>query len=510
MTPVADAVIIGSGPNGLVAANVLADHGWTVQVLEAASEPGGAVRSVLREPGITWDLFSSFYPFARATPALPSLGLEEFGLRWRHAPSPLAHIYGEDLEDAICIEPTSAGTAAAIARTSMRDARTWLELCDEWHVIGPHLLRMMFNPFPPVRGAAGLLRALGAAGALRFARFLALPVQRMEAELFDSEPARALLRGNAMHADVPPDAPVSGVIGYVMSMLAQEHGFPTPEGGAGALTSALARRLEEAGGRITCDSPVDQIIVENGRATGVTTAIGKVFRARRAVIADTSAPALYEELLPREVVPEQVARDIRAFAWDPPVVKVNYAIRGAIPWTAASAHHAGTVHLGSINDSTAPLVIVGQMSVADPSRSSRGTTSAWAYAKAPAQSSEEEQQQFAEWITSVIEAHAPGFGAQLIGSEVQTGKDMERENPNLRGGAVNAGTFELHQQYIFRPIPGLADNHTPVAGLYLGSASAHPGGGVHGMCGWNAAHAALGARWPRQRIRAAINRKLMS
>ncbi|AEF39866.1 phytoene desaturase family protein [Hoyosella subflava] len=508
MTRAVDAVVIGSGPNGLVAANVLADRGWDVHVLEAQPKPGGAVRSVSREPGVTWDLFSSFYPFALVAPAMPQLGLERFGLHWSHAESPVAQVIGPGSDDVVRIERTPRQTAESLARFSAKDASTWLSLCEEWQSVKAPLLSILFSPFPPARGAVSLLHRFGVADGMRLARFLALPVQRMERELFESRAARLLLRGNALHADVPVTAPVSGMVGYVLTMLAQESGFPTPRGGAQQLTSALTRRLEAGGGYITCNARVQRILVQGGRATGVVTDTDETVYARRAIIADVSAPDLYESLLPRSVVPERVRQGIEKFQWDPPVVKSNYVIEGEIPWASPLAASAGTVHIGGGDDQDR-LILFGQMTAADSTRSPAGLTSAWAYTKAPRGSTELEHREIAAAMTEKIDTYAPGFAERIVDVEVQTGSQLERDNENLRGGAVNSGTFELFQQYVFRPFPGLADNHTPVKGLYLGSASAHPGGGVHGMCGWNAAHSALKARGPRQRLRAAIARKLM-
>ncbi|MBB3038777.1 phytoene desaturase family protein [Hoyosella altamirensis] len=508
MTRAVDAIVIGSGPNGLVAANVLADHGWDVHVLEAQPDPGGAVRSVNREHGVTWDLFSSFYPFAMAAPAIPRLGLERFGLQWSHAESPVAHVVGPGSGDVVRIERTPRQTAESLARFSAKDANTWLSLCEEWQSVKAPLLSMMFAPFPPTRGAMSLLHKFGVADAMRLARFLALPVRRMEHELFESRAARLLLRGNALHADVPVSAPISGMVGYVLTMLAQDGGFPTPRGGAQQLTSALVRRLEAGGGRVSCGARVRHILVRSGRADGVVTEGGDTLRARRALIADVSAPDLYESLLPSSAIPERVREGIKKFQWDPPVVKSNYVVQGEIPWASPLAAGAGTVHIGGDDDQDR-LILFGQMTAADSTRSPAGLTTAWAYTKAPRGSTEPEHREIAAAMTEKIDTYAPGFTDRLVDVEVQTGSQLECDNENLRGGAVNSGTFELFQQYVFRPIPGLADNHTPVKGLYLGSASAHPGGGVHGMCGWNAAHSALEARGPRQRLRAAIARRLM-
>lgn len=518
---VADAVVIGAGHHGLVAAAAMADAGWDVVVLEAAGEVGGAVRSAELMPGFTSDLFSAFYPLAMASPAIAALGLQEHGLRWSHAPSVLAH--AADPAEAVVLHRDPSDTAAGLAQHDTRDAATWWELVDQWQQIKQPLLNTLFQPFPPVRGPLRLLRTLGTPESLRLLRFLLLPATRMGQELFHSEAARLLMLGNAMHADVPLDAPGSGAFGYLLTMLGQDGGFPVPEGGAGQLSAAMARRAEAAGAQIRTGERVEAIEVHDGRAVAVRTATGLRVRARRAVVADVSAPTLYRDLLPLGVVPPRVLRDLERFEWDTPVVKVNYALDAPIPWQATELRGAGTVHLGADEHGLArwitdlntevlpqrPFMLFGQMTTADPHRSPTGTESAWAYTHLPRGVTDDASAELlATRVDDVLEAHAPGFGSSVVGRAVQRPSDFAGTDENLWGGAVNGGTAQLQQQLVFRPTPGLGRAETPVAGLYLGSAAAHPGGGVHGVCGLNAAKAALGQqRWyglPRRKAMSAL------
>lgn len=225
----ADAVVIGSGPNGLVAANLLADAGWSVEVFESQDEPGGAVRSDRGvHPDFVSDMFSAFYPLAAASPVLAGLALHRDGLRWSRAPSVLAH----PLLDGSCavLHADRAGTAAGLDRFADGDGEAWMSLCQVWDRVGDDLLRALFTPFPPVRATAALAAHLRTAGGLRLARSLLLPVRRLGEEEFAGQGGRLLLAGNALHADLPPEAAGSGGFGWLMAMLGQRYGFPVPEG----------------------------------------------------------------------------------------------------------------------------------------------------------------------------------------------------------------------------------------------------------------------------------------
>ena len=251
------------------------------------------------------------------------------------------------------------------------------------------------------------------------------------------------------------------------------------------------------------------VLVRGRRATGVRLADGSRITARRAVLADVTAPALYRQLLADVPLPASLRRDVENFHWDSATLKVNWAVRAPVPWRAESSRRAGTVHLGVDLDGfvdfgadlTAgrlpqrPFVLFGQMAVADPSRAPAGAETAWAYTHLPRRlaSDPEAVQTQVRRVQDAVERAAPGFGELVIGRHVQSPADLQDNNANLSGGALNAGTSALHQQLIFRPTPGLGRPETPVEGLYLASASAHPGGGVHGACGWNAARSALRA-----------------
>lgn len=501
----ADAVVIGAGPNGLVAANALAEAGWDTVVLEAADEVGGAVRSGhVTAPDFVTDLFSAFYPLAAASPVIKGLDLERHGLHWVKAPAVLGHALPDGR--AVVLHDQPERTAASVAEFAPADGQAWLELFESWQRIRDPLLDALFTPFPPVRSTTRILRRLGVQGSLDLARLAVTPVRRFAQERFAGEGAALLLAGNSLHSDLTPDAGGSGIFGYLLAMLGQDVGFPVPQGGAGQLAAALRRRAESHGAQFLCGQRVTRVDVVGGRATAVHTG-DRSLKVRRAVLADVSAPALYRELLEPDAVPPALLRALGHFQWDSSTLKLNWALSSPVPWKNGELQGAGTVHLGVDHDGLVryaadlsvrrmpeePFVLLGQMTTADPLRSPAGTESVWAYTHLPQELHRDEAAvaEQAQRTQEAVEDVAPGFAERILARQVQTPLDMQAADANLVGGAINGGTAALHQQLVFRPTTGLGRPETPIEGLFLASAAAHPGGGVHGACGWNAALSAL-------------------
>jgi phytoene dehydrogenase-like protein len=510
-----DAVVIGAGPNGLVAANLLADRGWDVLVLEAAPLPGGAVRSAeLMEPGFVNDCFSAFYPLAVASPVITRLELERFGLRWRRAPLVLAH----PAPDGTCpvLSTDLDETAESLDALHHGDGDAWRALFARWRRLRDGVLGALCSPMPPVRALLRLLAAARTDGPVRLARFGLLPVRRLGVEEFGSDGARRWLAASALHADLSPDDILGGALGWLLNSLGQEFGWPVPEGGAARLTDALVARLRARGGRLECDAPVDRVVVRDGRAVAVC-ARGEDIVANRAVLADVDAPRLFLSLVGVDHLPTRFVADLARFTWDHATVKVDWNLRAPIPWSSEPARRAGTVHVAeSVDALTAvaaelsqsllparPFLVVGQQSMTDPTRMPAGAETAWAYTHVPRSIRADAAgeigtpldaaglERFADRMQARIEELAPGFGDLVRGRHVMGPADLQRHDANLDRGAINGGTASLFQQLVFRPVPGLGRAETPVRGLFLASASAHPGGGVHGACGANAARAAL-------------------
>jgi phytoene dehydrogenase-like protein len=514
-----DAIVIGAGPNGLVAANLLANAGWSVLVLEAQSEVGGSVRSDRElDPAFVHDTFSAFYPLGAASRVIRRLGLEDHGLRWRRAPA----VLGNPLPDgswALVYDDVDE-TCAGLERHAAGDGDQWRRLYDDWQRIGPGLVDALMSPFPPVTAGLRTLARLPQVGGLSYIRMLLEPARRLAENRFDSEAGRLLLAGSAGHSDIPLDAPGSGLMALLMTMLAQTVGFPVPEGGAGELTKAMARRLESLGGEIRCNAHVDAIQVRERRARGVVLDGGGALPAGRAVLADVVAPRLYGGLVDWHHLPPRTRTNMQRFELDPATVKVDWALDRPVPWASPPDQMPGTVHIAGSSDQLVstlqqidvhavpaePFLLVGQMTTADPTRSPAGTESFWAYTHVPQEIhtdagdegisgawDHDEAERMADRMQRQIEKYAPDFASTITARRVLTPPELERRNESLVGGAINGGTAAIHQQVVFRPMPGRGRAETPIRGLFLASSSAHPGGGVHGAAGSNAARAAIAA-----------------
>ncbi len=494
-----DAIVVGAGPNGLVAAATLARHGWRVLVLEAESRPGGALFSQeFTLPGYLHDVGAAFFPFAQHSPALRSLDLGGAGLQWRNAHRESSH-------------PAPNGTCVTIARdldltmgSFGVDAPVWAQLARWQTTMGDRLAGALLAPLP----------ALGAAWRLGISNLFNLAVAGLRStagysqSLFQTEAARRVIPSLALHVDLGPDDLTGAGLGLVLALLASSTGFPVPVGGARAITQAIIRRIEETGGDIRLNSRVEQILVDRQGARAVRTTQGDEIPAARVILADVGAPALYLKLLPEAFVPWWLRRSMRRFRYGWGTFKMDWALSGSVPWSAPEAREAAVVHAGdSIGDlqtftrqvrrgelPTNPYLVIGQQSLLDPTRAPPGGHTLWAYSHVPSHVEGgwgQHRDAFADRVEERIEGLAPGFRELIRGRAIFSPTDLEAMDENLVGGDLGGGSAQIDQQLFFRPAFPYYRYRTPVRGLYLCSASTHPGAGVHGACGYNAARMAL-------------------
>ena len=320
-------------------------------------------------------------------------------------------------------------------------------------------------------------------------------------ERFASAEAQALLAAGISHSDVAVTDPASTPGAIALAMVAQSHNMPVPVGGAGRLAEGLAEAVTDAGGSILTGQEVTRVVVEGRRAVGVETVAGLSLRARRAVLADASPARLFLGLVGEDHLPPSYLAQLRRFRYGTGIFKLDLALDGPATWDGDDLGRCGVIHLTGDLDGmaranaevavgelpTAPMLVVGQPAVADPSRAPEGGHTLWIETHVPPRPTDGPWPQlcdrFLERVLDRLEAHAPGVRNRIVGHAVHTPPDLEAENPNLVGGDLGAGSIAIDQQLVFRPVPGWFRYSTPVRGLYLCSASTHPGPGVHGMVG---------------------------
>src|SRR5438477_1787657 len=462
-----NACVVGSGPNGLSAAIVLAQAGRHVEVLEAEPTPGGAARSMaLTLPGFLHDFGSAVHPLAAGSPFFSSLPLREYGLEWIRSPAPLAH----PLDDgtAIMLEQDRGDAKAARGVDGEAWDRLMRPFVERWPEFIPEVLRpVRFVPKHPWLMARFGISALLSA--------------RTVAGRFRSERTRALFAGLAAHSFLSLDQPLSAAFGMLMALPAHAVGWPIPRGGSQSLTNALCHYLSTLGSTVRTSSRVESL----------------------------SALSNYDLILcdvtPRQLVniagqrlSNSYKRQLAGFRYGPGVFKVDFALKSAIPWKAPECLRATTVHLGGSFEEIAvsekavqngqyadrPFVLLAQPSLFDASRAPAGKHTAWAYCHVPNGSKID----MLERLEDQIERFAPGFRECVLARRAFSPAELENRDANLVGGDIGGGAMDL-RQFLFRPT--WRHYATSARDIYLCSASTPPGGGVHGMCGYHAAKMAL-------------------
>lgn len=455
----ATATIIGSGPNGLSAALVVASAGISTVVVERNEQIGGACSTAETTlPGFRHDLGSSVYPIGRASPFFRSLPVE---IPWIEPMAPCAH----PLDDgtAVLLEHSIADTAANL---DAKDGQKYRSLIEPLAHRFSELIEDTLRPIQHIPQHPLLLA--------RFGLSALTPAASLASSSFSGIRARALFAGMAAHSVMPLEASGSAAVALMLMSAGHACGWPIVRGGGQALVDALAHHLESLGGRIEVNREMLHL-----PHTDIT--LADITPRQLLRIAASELPPAYR-------------RQLAGFRYGGGTFKIDYALHSPIPWKATECARAATVHLGGTLEeiiesernftSDKPFVLLVQPSLFDPTRAPKGQHTAWAYCHVPNGSSED----YLDRIERQIERFAPGFRDCILARSILSPQALERWNPNLIGGDLTGGEMNL-RQLLFRPTASLY--RTPLNGLFLCGASTPPGGGVHGMCGFHAAHAAL-------------------
>ena len=466
-----DAVVIGSGPNGLAAAITIARAGRSVVVFEARDTIGGGARTKeLTLPGFLHDVCSAIHPLGLASPFFRSLPLEKYGVEWIQPDAPLAH----PLDDgtAVVLERSIEETSATLCLDAAAYQKLMTPLVKHWDIIenaflGPLRIQPLLHPF-----------ALAPFGlrAIRSARSVA------ETE-FKGERARALFAGMAEHSMLPVDRPPSAAFGLMMGIPGHVVGWPFPRGGSQQIANAMADCFYSLGGEIVTNFEVKSL---------------DALPDARAILCDVTPRQLLR--MAGDRLPTRYHHQLQHFRYGPGVFKIDFALDGPVPWKAEACLRAGTVHVGGTLPEIAaaesavwrgeppekPFVLVAQQSLFDPTRAPEGKQTLWSYCHVPNGSTFD----MTERIEAQIERFAPGFRDRILARHTLSAAELEQYNPNYVGGDINGGVQDFLQLFT-RPVARPVPYSTPVKGLYICSSATPPGGAVHGMCGYYAAKTAL-------------------
>jgi len=464
-----DAVVVGSGPNGLAAAITLAQSGLSVVIFEAKSTIGGGLRSAeLTLPGYIHDICSAVHPLGIASPFFRGLPLSKHELEWIHPIVPLAH----PLEDgtAVLLERSIDLTSRHLGVDGASYKRLMEPLVADWDALAADILAPMHLPHHPM-----MLLRFGWLG-IRSANGLAY-------QFFKNQRARSLFAGLAAHSMMPLERPLTSAFGLLLGTLGHHVGWPIARGGSQKIAQALASIFLNLGGEIV----TDQTIVSLADLPPA-----------RTILFDVTPKQLLK--IVKEGFPAKYRRKLENYRYGPGIFKIDWALNDSIPWKAKECIFAGTVHVGGTlqeiaqserevwegKHSERPFTLVAQPSLFDWTRAPDGKHTAWAYCHVPNGSTVDMTKQ----IESQIERFAPGFGDCILARSTRTAIQVEEYNPNCIGGDINGGVQDIHQ-FLKRPAAWFDPYSTPIKGLYICSSSTPPGGGVHGMCGYHAARSAL-------------------
>jgi len=504
-----DAIVVGAGHNGLAAAVHLAAKGWKVGVFEAASQPGGAVKTAEATlPGFRHDLYAMNLSLFAGSPffAAHKDGLLRHGLAFVPAPDSFATAFPDGTW--LGVSRNLEETADRIAAMSSRDAEAWRAMVARFEAEAPHIFAILGSPMPSRKAAQAVwsaYRAMGMAGLGDMARLLLSSPRDFLDRHFESAKLKAMMGVWGLHLDFPPDAAGGALFPYLESMACQSFGMVIGQGGADTLVTALTGYLRERGGELHLDAPVTEVVRSGNKAGGVRLADGRTAEAKRAVIANVHPKRLFGQLL-KEGGHEAYRARLDGFKPGPATMMIHYALDGLPNWAAGEAlkrfayvhlapHYAAMTRVydqakaGLLPDE--PVLVVGQPTALDPSRAPAGRHILWVQVRvlpsAIAGDSagqiegtdwDDVKGRYADRMDAVIERYAPGFRSTVLGRAVLSPKDLERDNPDLIGGDSLSGSHHLDQNFMFRPLFGWSRYKTPVERLFLVGASTWPGAGV--------------------------------
>jgi len=465
-----DAVVVGGGPNGLAAAVRLAQHGLSTMVLERSLRVGGACRTEeLTLPGFWHDVGSAVHPLAVGSPFFLSLPLEKCGLTWIQPEIPLAHPI--DRNEVAVLRRSITETAGALREDAGAYRKLFEPLVSRWESVLAEVLQPLIH-LPRDPGAVA-----------RFGSSAMRSVEHLALKGFSQRPGKALLAGLGAHSFLPLTAPGSAAFAIVLGILGHGVGWPIPRGGAQAITEALCQHLRTLGGKIQTEVTITSL----RELPPSPIVLFDVTPRQFARIAGDRLPLRYRRALER-------------FKYGPGIFKIDYALDGPLPWVHEWCTKAGTIHLGGTYEEIAeaesqvaqerepdtPFLLLSQPTLFDPSRAPAGRQVVWLYTHVPSGS----KRNMTELIEKQIARFAPGFRDRVLSRHITSPADLERLNPNLVGGSITGGANSLWQ-LVARPTLSRVPYRTALRGVYLCSSSTPPGGGVHGMCGFHAANAAL-------------------
>lgn len=519
-----DFVVIGAGHNGLAAAIVLAEAGRRVTVLERNAQPGGAVQTTeATVPGFRHDLMATNLNLFVGSPFFAKYGeqLETHGFDVAHSARPVCSLFPDG--GYVGITTDMDETLDSIRACSDSDADAFLAMRAEFDRMAPHLFPLLGVPLPSAAAARRLLsgrRALGRAWPFELAKLIAQSPRQFVQDHFDSPEVQALVAVWGMHLDFAPSVAGGALFPFLETMAGQANGISLGAGGARTMIDAMTGLLTELGGEIRCDAAVDEIVIENGRATAVVAGEAR-YGVRRAVVANLTPTQLFGRLVGQEHLHEKFRSQVQRFRYGPGTLMIHLALSDQPPWTRAEAREHTYVHIGPYLDDMdlayqqammgllpeRPTLVVGQPTVPDPSRAPEGRHVLWVQARmfpgkirgdAATQLTgadwSEVKEAVADRIMAQLEEYAPGLDSKVLGRHVLSPADLEAGNPNLVGGDSLAGSHHMMQNLVLRPFPGWSRYRTPIKQLYICGASTWPGAGLGAGSGYLVGKALAGRR----------------